>query len=210
MSNRLLSILLLLSGSLYGQMPPQWSRSHVPGGGELSTVTAETFEQPRSMSVVPAEFGVPVNIRPSEQKPARPVAGTISVRDLARSKNGRLMKELAAADQAAGRHDYRTSALHLERAVAIDDAYAAAYVNLGVRYLQCGRPLGARGALLRAIELDPGLVFAYTNLAVADLNLGDPEAALEAGRAALRLEPGNQLATRVVAAARRQFAQAWR
>jgi tetratricopeptide (TPR) repeat protein len=117
------------------------------------------------------------------------------------------MKELAAANQAAARRDYRGSAVHLEQAVAIDRTYAVAYVNLGVRYLQCGRPLGARGALLRAIELDPGLVFAYTNLAVADLNLGNPEAAVEAGLSALRVEPGNELARRVVEAAKRQSAQ---
>lgn len=152
----------------------------------------------------PGQFGGPIVVNVRGYNVQRPVSGTVSVRDLARFKNRKLVQELVASNEAAAKRDYAESAKRLERVVAIDDTYAQAYVNLGVRYMQTGRVRAARGVLLRAIELEPTLVMAYTNLALADLNLFDSEAAVQAGLGALRLDPGNELAKRVVTAARSQ------
>lgn len=136
-----------------------------------------------------------------------PARGTISIQDLARQHNRSLVREVTAAHSQAERGDVRAAAAHLERAVAIDPLFAAAYANLGLCYLYLGQALSARRALLRAIELDPKLDIAYSNLGVADLELGNPDGAAAAARMALRIAPDNRYAQGVIAFARQHGAR---
>ena len=150
-----------------------------------------------------SERGGPVSIQLPEHPRQKPAGGMISIRDLKREGNKKLMKEFIAAQEAVTRGDLAGSARHLERAVAIDPGYVPAYVNLGARYLQLRLPNRARGVLLRAIELDPSVPTAYTNLAVADMHMGDPEGAAAAVAAALKVAPGDPIATRLLRATTR-------
>jgi type IV pilus assembly protein PilF len=72
---------------------------------------------------------------------------------------------------------------------ASDDEAAMANLNLGVGYLQQGRPDAAVDALERALSLNPRLVDAHSTIALAYDQLDDPEQAETHHRRATQLDP---------------------
>lgn len=74
---------------------------------------------------------------------------------------------------------------------ASDEEAAQANLNLGVGYLQQGRPDAAVDALERALELDPRLVDAHSTIALAYDQLDDAEQAEAHHRRATQMDPRN-------------------
>jgi type IV pilus assembly protein PilF len=71
---------------------------------------------------------------------------------------------------------------------------AAANLNLGVNYLQQGRPDAAIAALERAIDLEPRSADAHSALALAYDQYGEPDRAEEHHRRATQLDVNNSAA----------------
>lgn len=78
-----------------------------------------------------------------------------------------------------------------EHAVALQPAYALAWVNLGVVYYNLNRPKEARDAFLRGYTLDPYNFLAARNLALLNELEGHPRIARDFYQQAARLDPRN-------------------
>lgn len=78
---------------------------------------------------------------------------------------------------------------HLERATALEPAYALHHANLAALYWQAGRPAEALAAMRRAVALAPGAAMFQLNLGAYEEALQHTEAARLAYDAALTLNP---------------------
>jgi tetratricopeptide (TPR) repeat protein len=74
-------------------------------------------------------------------------------------------KEFDKANEAMVRRDWKKALERLNKAIAIDPRYAAAYNNLGVLYARMNDFVHEKEALEKAISLDDHLAPAYVNLA---------------------------------------------
>jgi tetratricopeptide (TPR) repeat protein len=78
-----------------------------------------------------------------------------------------------------------------ERAVALQPAYALAWVNMGVVYYSLNRPREAREAFLHGYTLDPYSFLAAHNLALLNDLEGHLHVARDFYQQAARLDPNN-------------------
>lgn len=74
-------------------------------------------------------------------------------------------KEVEKANGAMAQQDWKKALERLNKAIAIDPQYAAAYNNLGVLYARMNDDAHEQAALEKAISLDDHFAAAYVNLA---------------------------------------------
>ncbi|MGB8771748.1 MAG: tetratricopeptide repeat protein [Candidatus Korobacteraceae bacterium] len=90
-------------------------------------------------------------------------ASTVSAGGL--NVSPKAQKELDKANKAMAEQDFKKTLEHLNKAIAIEPHYAAAYNNLGVLYSRMNDDAHEQEALEKAISLDDHFTAAYVNLA---------------------------------------------
>lgn len=86
---------------------------------------------------------------------------------------------------------YDSSIAQFNRAVAIDENYAKAYVNLGIVYDHTGKRQQARNAYAQAIQANPKDVLAHCHLGFNYYSSGDRARAMDQYAEALRIDPNS-------------------
>jgi Flp pilus assembly protein TadD len=103
-------------------------------------------------------------------------------------------KEFDRGEKDAGNKDLKSAAMHLEKAVAQYDKYAAAWNELGRIYSSNNDNAKAEPAFEKAIAADPSYAPPYINLANLQLQeLKDEDAVTNADKA-LQIDPNNGFA----------------
>jgi tetratricopeptide (TPR) repeat protein len=87
---------------------------------------------------------------------------------------------------------------HLNRAVELDEDYAAAWRDLGLALIMAGDRVGADKALTKSLELDPTSVTAWYNRGLLNLHDGNLEQAEADLKKAATLAPENQEVARLL------------
>lgn len=136
---------------------------------------------PENIDMYPS--GVPASLERSY-----PLA-SISVADL--SIPPRARKEFEKASELIQKREFQKALERLNRAIAIDPAFALAYNNLGVVYSHLGDSVSDRKALERAIALSDHFALAYENLGRLDITDADFSGAEAALQKASNFDPQN-------------------
>jgi Flp pilus assembly protein TadD len=126
-----------------------------------------------------------VRVRPAgfNQVAGSPSNAFISAVDLGIPESA--AKEFSKASRLIEKQDWGKAIEKLQKAVAIDPSFAAAYNNLGVAYSRAGDATRGREALQKAIGINDHLAAAYVNLSrisIAANNFAEAETLL--GKAA--------------------------
>jgi tetratricopeptide (TPR) repeat protein len=129
---------------------------------------------------------------------SRPVAGTISVRQLQHPPTRKAFAVAVQAQRLSAAGDYPKAAAALEKAVALSPDYADAHMNLGAMYFRLGRYQDSIAETQQSIAIDGPTGLKLCNLAFAQLRLANDAAALASARAALQLQPGDARAHYIV------------
>jgi tetratricopeptide (TPR) repeat protein len=110
---------------------------------------------------------------------------TISIEQLSHRVPASAAREYAASAKALGSGDIRQSIEHCRKAIEADPDNASAHNDLGVLYLDSGRPEEALREFQHAIALQPHLTAALVNASFASLTLGHSQEAEFLARGAL-------------------------
>lgn len=163
-------------------------RGIAPGGYELRvTDTGGAVLYLNSVAVRGETARVSVDLPAPPDRAANP--GAVSFNALRHKIPGPARKEFRKAEQSLGKGRLEEAVEHLRLALAADELYTDAYVNLGSCLVGLKRYDEAAGQFRKALALDPGSAPARVNLAHVLLLLDRfPEAEREI-RHALRLEP---------------------
>jgi Tfp pilus assembly protein PilF len=113
------------------------------------------------------------------------VTQTISIEQLSHRVPASAAREYAASVKALETGDIRRSIEHCQKAIEADPDNASAHNDLGVLYLDSGRPEEALSEFRRAIALQPRLTAALVNASFASLTLGHSQDAETFARGAL-------------------------
>ena len=113
---------------------------------------------------------------------SRPVAGTISVRQLQHPPPRKAFAVAVQAQRLSAAGDYPKAAAALEKAVALSPDYADAHMNLGAMYFRLGRYQDSIAETRRSIALDGPTGLKLCNLAFAQLRLANDAGALASAR----------------------------
>jgi tetratricopeptide (TPR) repeat protein len=136
---------------------------HVMVSGDgIQTTESRTFEVDER-KVTQAQYITVHRTDDSSPTPAGSKSSMISAGEL--NVPAKARRELDKANEAMARHDWKKTLERLNKAVAIDPQYAAAYNNLGALYARMNDSVHEREALEKAISLDDHLSTAYVNLA---------------------------------------------
>ncbi len=133
-----------------------------------------------------------ITVRRLEDSGPQPVgskSSMVSAAELNVSPKAR--KELDNANEAMAQHDWKKALAHLNKAIAIDSDYAAAYNNLGVLYARMNDAGHEQAALEKAIGLDDHFAAPNVNLAklyLREKNFPKAEPLLEK---AVSVDPNN-------------------
>jgi superkiller protein 3 len=120
--------------------------------------------------------------------PARQIAYLDSLLETGRA-NAHVHFLLGNAYYAAEQPD--SAIAEYRRAVALDENYAKAYVNLGIVYDGTRRSRQAREAYSRAIEINPDDVLAYCHLGYNHYAAGEHDVAMDYYERALEIDPSS-------------------
>jgi tetratricopeptide (TPR) repeat protein len=134
-------------------------------------------------------------------EPARPVAGTVTVKSLLHPVPAAARRELLRAAKAAQKGAREESIRYLRRALVIFPAYVEAHNDLGVWYMQQGAYEEAAAEFQEAVKLDPRAVRPIANLALAWIALRRYADAESAARRAVAADPGFPPARRALSLA---------
>lgn len=124
---------------------------------------------------------------------------SISVTSMQVPNNAR--KEFDKATSDVRSNHVASATQHLEKALSIDDKYAAAWNQLGLIYTSGHQTDEASKAFAKAIESDPKYIPPYMGLAALQLQDGHYDDAFETAGKALALDPRIGLASFIQAAA---------
>jgi len=172
-----------------GAVPPGEYEIRVAGGDE-------SVIQQRFLSVRGRLEGVNFRLEPASGQ--RPVAGTVSVRELSNPAPSAARKEWERAAKAAQKGLSADAVQHLQKALAIFPAYMEAHNDLGVQFMRQSRYEQAAAEFEIAAQLDPHAVLPNANLALASFALqrcGDAEFA---ARRAMADDPSYEPARRAL------------
>ena len=111
----------------------------------------------------------------------------------AEARDARALYALAQQQERDG--DRSAAIANLERAVALESAFASAHQLLGILYGEGGDAARAATAFSRVVAIEPSNARAYNNLGNALRTLGRREEARAAFERAVALRPGYELAT---------------
>jgi Tfp pilus assembly protein PilF len=131
----------------------------------------------------------PFIIRLPNEPTARPVSGTISVKQLRHPPTRKAFEALRAAQKFAETGDNDKAVESIERAIAISPDYADAWVNLGARHIGMHRYREAIIETRHAIDLAGPSAMTLCNLAYAQSLLGNQAEARQSAEEAVRLKP---------------------
>jgi tetratricopeptide (TPR) repeat protein len=120
---------------------------------------------------------------------ARPVSGTVSVKQLQRAVPKKALRAFRDSVKLTENKRYDEAAEKLREAVAIYPDYAEAHNDLGVQYIRRGDNRAAAAEFGRAAALEPSPAV-YSNLSCALASLGQYDEAESVLRSALRADPG--------------------
>ncbi len=162
-------------------------RQVAPGNYEIRLVDRSgTILRSLYSSLNPGLAAVTFNIAHDRPKP---VAGGVSVSQLAHRENRKAMNEYRAAVKALSHQDLETAMPHLEKSIALDPGFGPAHHRLALAYISRGDSAKALAEFEKTVACDPSLVAGHSNLAMALLQVGRaPEAEAEA-RKAIQLDP---------------------
>ena len=186
-----LSACMLLLVSVFclparGQRPPDHqntNNSPYPPGPYASRGTPD-INAFRFRQMVDSFFMM--GVKPSNEG-SSPVMGTVSARQLLIP--GKAMKEFKRGNKDFLAKDFKTSAEHFKRAVAMYPDFAEARNNLGASYLMTGEYEKSVAQLEKAIALDPKPILPYDNLSFALFLLKHYPDSETAARRALQIDP---------------------
>lgn len=91
--------------------------------------------------------------------------------------------------------DLNAAIAGFERAIALDEEYAAAHGGLGIAYYMAGQYDSARTAMEKAVNLDPADANHQNNLGVLEMRCDRPSAAMHRFEQCLRINPDHPSAT---------------
>ena len=131
-----------------------------------------------------------LSIRLPKLSPARPISGTISVRDLHRQSQPKAFRAFVEAQRAREAGHGTESVRKLEQALRIDPDYAEARCNLGVEYIRQGRYPQALEQFEKAVASGYNSAILYSDLGFAYYALGRWKDAERAARRAVDLDDG--------------------
>jgi Flp pilus assembly protein TadD len=162
---------------------------HVTVSGDgIEATDSSTFDVDER-KVTQSQYVIVRAIDDSGNNPARPKSGMVSAGELNISPKAR--KEFDKANEAMAQQDWKKALQLLNKAIAVDPNYAAAYNNLGVLYARMNDDAHEQAALEKAISLDDHLAAAYVNLAKLCLREKNfPQAETMLGKAA-SVDPNN-------------------
>ena len=157
-------------------------------GGDIQAAQGELFDiDPRRLTQ--SEYVTVHRVEDSRPKTVGSKSPMVSASEL--NVPAKARKEVEKAEEAMSRRDWEKALERLNKAVAIDPQYAAAYNNLGVLYARMNDSVHEREALEKAISLDDHLSAAYVNLAKLCLREKNfPKAEMLLGKA-VSVEPSN-------------------
>jgi tetratricopeptide (TPR) repeat protein len=161
----------------------------MPYGSYLVTVTNTRGESVYQGNLNVGGPGAPFVIRLPKEETARPVSGTISVKQLQHPPARKAFVALRAAQKFAETGDNAKAMESIERAIAISPDYADAWVNLGARHIAMGRYRQAIVETRHAIDLAGPSTMTFCNIAYAQSSLGLQAEARQSAEEALRLKP---------------------
>ncbi len=181
------SILVELRG-IQGDQPHQAAVA-TSGSFEFRDVRAGTYTLRLCEQIVEIRpFTGELSIRLPKRPVARPVSGTISVRELQRPSRPKAFRAFVEA-QRAREAGHGTEAMRkLEQALRIDPDYAEARCNLGSEYVRQGRYPQALEQFEKAAAGGFNSAVLYSNLCWAYCALGRWQDAERAARHALDLD----------------------
>ncbi len=169
----------------------------------LTLVLCSLIAQPdldRS-SLIPNNLRTPAEVNasilrelhlPEAPQPARS-SGPISVLRLTHKVPKNARDAFNRATEFDKKKQHAEAIQELERAVALDSAFADAYNNLGVQHFLLNELAATEKSLRRALELDPSFVTAHINMAYLALTKGDATTAeKEASRAVALGDPDGE------------------
>lgn len=128
-----------------------------------------------------------LRVAPPAERAERPVSGVISVQQLMRKVDPKVLKEMRKAQAAAEKQNFDKARSHLANALRRDPSFAGAYFELGVICAIQNRYDLAADEFKKATRLDPDFASAHSNLAISLVRtekFGEAEAA---ARQALKL-----------------------
>ncbi len=134
----------------------------VVSGDGIQTTESRTFEVDER-KVTQSQYVTVHRVDDSGPKPAKAQSSMISASSL--NVPPKAQKELDKANEAMAQHDWKKALERLNKAIAIDPRYAAAYNNLGVLYARMDDSGHEREALEKAISLDDHFAAPCVNLA---------------------------------------------
>lgn len=161
---------------------------HIAQGNYTLVVADEMGNEVTREPVSIQQTNPEVRLQLPDDPSTRPPASTVSVAQLRHTPPPRALQAAVKAQKLSAAGDYRDAAGQLEKAVALDPAYAEAHTNLGAQYVRLGQPTRAVPEFERAIALDPSSALSQANLAVVLAQLGHTADAVRWSRHALQID----------------------
>ena len=139
-----------------------------------------------------------VRVQLPDPSPAGKPGGTISVAQLRHTPPLRAFQAAVKAERLSAARDYSGAAAQLEKAVALDPAFAEAHSNLGSQYVRLGQPSRAIAEFERAIALDPASAMTQANFSLVLAQVGRTADAVRWSRHALQIDSTNPVGNYVL------------
>jgi tetratricopeptide (TPR) repeat protein len=167
---------IMCSGTVMAQVPDPYYR-------------ARTVPWPSAPAMMPIDQDLDSSLsEPIPPGTDQPGPGTVTVHALEHKIPGKAMKEFSQATKERLKGNHQSAIEHLERAVAIDPEFLAAWNDLGANYMSLNQSDLAIAPFEKVIEIDPHEPLGYANLGTAYLVQNEPAAAERAAREEIKLD----------------------
>ena len=142
--------------------------------------------------------GEPLVLDLPERSTSKPIAGVVSVRELAHPISKKAMREAQEAQHFADAKDLPKAIAKFEDVVRIAPDFRDAHCNLGVLYARTGRGAEARAEFQKALDIGPPAAPIYSDMAIIAAAQRQISEAVSFARKALELDPANSAARTIV------------
>jgi len=179
---------LLLSTLLRSQSPsPYAGRPNLAGFGAM-----------RPSGYPNDSFDAPLTFDFPEPAAPKPMAATVSLRELEQSIPEKALRAADEGHRYALQNNTRKAIQKFERAIRLAPGYRDAHNDLGVQYAQAKRYSEARAEFQKALEIGPPAAPIYLNLGLSSAVMGYWEEAQALALQALQLDSGNAVARQLL------------